>query len=166
MMTKLFVYIGYIFLFMIMILLLQKENLGLVLSSSSSGTGSGAAKPPYVQLLFPSNTKLSGDLTFVFVVKFGAITKNARLFDFGDGRSANNIFLGNEGTFAKLTFQVWDGSSQSHGTSMSNQDFQAGIRYHIVAVVDSSGQVCVCVCVCVCVYEREEGEGGREREEL
>ena len=121
--------------------------------------------PPYVQLLFPSNTKLSGDLTFVFVVKFGAITKNARLFDFGDGRSANNIFLGNEGTFAKLTFQVWDGSSQSHGTSMSNQDFQAGIRYHIVAVVDSSGQVCVCVCVCVCVRERG-GRGGGEREEL
>ena len=77
-----------------------------------------------------------GPLTIEVVVKYNELNSNSRLFDCGNGATANNIILANTNTNGKLQLKVFQGSSNPNGNLQTNGVVvTVGTRYHIVATI-------------------------------
>ncbi|WP_211825544.1 tandem-95 repeat protein [Kistimonas asteriae] len=90
-----------------------------------------------------SGLQTGGAMTVSAWVRFDSFGQNwSRVFDFGDGPSADNILLGHVTTTNDLGFQVRDGDGTAHTLTIDNF-FTAGEWVHVAATVDSSGLMTV-----------------------
>ena len=75
------------------------------------------------------------------VVRFDNLTKNARIFDLGNGRANLNVFLALDPN-NKLMFQVYNrGDADGTGRYLTSSSvIEAKKWYHIIATIDAAGQ--------------------------
>ena len=95
-----------------------------------------AASSQYVQI--PAFTTGSSGLTFALWFKFVNNPSLARIFDFGNGVSTDNILVWRYGT-GDLSMQMYRSSLAADEPGVTGQNVNDGVWRHLVWVIDSGG---------------------------
>ena len=70
--------------------------------------------------------------------------ESSRIFDFGNGRADDNIFLGHSATTNDLSFHIYSGSGSQGDAELNISDFfTAGEWVHVTATVGSDGTMSI-----------------------